>query len=555
MRRFAFLILFAGGLLLPTPAAPAAEDREVLFYLAPSGLMAIEFQIAVEGKPFKQAWDEALDEQFQKLDKDQDGEIAGVERDLLPNTRLLRLMDPNGFANPVAPSLMDRKAFGSYMEKLGFQPFKINVAPAPNQMVSGSFVVSGMQNDPEQAAKLLFAKLDQDADGRLSRKEMDQAPASLAKLDLDQDETISAAELVPVNYNAYFGLGVRDTQRTNDQNPFLALSGRASHRQAATQLTARYDTREKDNALSRAEIALPEKLFAEHDIDGNGKWDFEEIQQYLKSPTPNITIRIRLRRQESAYAPGKSPKPAENTIEFQHGDELASSVKNGIGSLSLDAAQLEVSLERDRGGNIEGILKSQFGSMDADNNGYIDKEESQRFGQFTQFFQELDRDRDGKLFFEEITAGVLPVAKLMRNQIQISVTDRGKDLFRILDSNGDNRLSLREFWDMPNRAALWAKDGEGGIALADVPQQYRLVAGLGQFNLFNRFNGVVVARPIGGSAPTIRASNSGPMWFQKMDRNADGDISRKEFLGTIEDFQKLDQNNDGLIAPDEAERS
>ena len=45
----------------------------------------------------------------------------------------------------------------------------------------------------------------------------------------------------------------------------------------------------------------------------------------------------------------------------------------------------------------------------------------------------------------------------------------------------------------------------------------------------------------------------GPTWFRKMDRNADGDISRAEFLGTGEQFRKLDLDGDALIGIAEAE--
>ena len=43
------------------------------------------------------------------------------------------------------------------------------------------------------------------------------------------------------------------------------------------------------------------------------------------------------------------------------------------------------------------------------------------------------------------------------------------------------------------------------------------------------------------------------MWFQKMDRNRDGDVSRKEFLGTDEQFRAIDTDGDGLISVAEAE--
>ena len=37
-----------------------------------------------------------------------------------------------------------------------------------------------------------------------------------------------------------------------------------------------------------------------------------------------------------------------------------------------------------------------------------------------------------------------------------------------------------------------------------------------------------------------------------MDRNSDGDISRREFLGPRADFERLDGNHDGLIDAEEA---
>jgi hypothetical protein len=37
-----------------------------------------------------------------------------------------------------------------------------------------------------------------------------------------------------------------------------------------------------------------------------------------------------------------------------------------------------------------------------------------------------------------------------------------------------------------------------------------------------------------------------------MDRNHDGDVSAREFLGTAEDFRKLDADGDGLIDAKEA---
>ena len=39
------------------------------------------------------------------------------------------------------------------------------------------------------------------------------------------------------------------------------------------------------------------------------------------------------------------------------------------------------------------------------------------------------------------------------------------------------------------------------------------------------------------------------------DRNGDGDVSRREFLGTDEEFRKIDTDGDGLISREEAEKA
>jgi Ca2+-binding EF-hand superfamily protein len=194
------------------------------------------------------------------------------------------------------------------------------------------------------------------------------------------------------------------------------------------------------------------------------------------------------------------------------------------------------------------FLVSQFKTALGDRSALTkaDLEQDPTLSGLLELFRYADRNADNQLSLVELEDYLKLVELGMRAQIWIKVSDRGWNPFHVLDADGDERLSYQELAQAPNLLAGDAPEAKG------LPEQFQLTFG---GPVVASWGGVpipaIVKRPRSGTP----GAPKGPRWFQAMDRNGDGVVSPREFVGPPEVFQKLDANGDGVISAEEAARA
>jgi Ca2+-binding EF-hand superfamily protein len=587
-------------ILQPAASRPADGLPIDLAILLDRHIVTVRLNVRYAGAPYGELWQQFADSRFDSADTDHNGlldaeEFAAGKPLVTPapsntnNRNQVQLNRRRGQGTPVVDPADEVENNREMIPEVTRQEFVEFLRTGTNGPVriEASFL-------PSASSRALFRRLDTDHDEKLSVSECEHALETLRPLDLEEADVFTQNQLLTgtgnasTNGNFYFAADDMSQRATPVRlaAKLLRFSGPALSAAWADRIRQHFAAAgTKTNAernLRRSVMLYDPATLATIDADNDGALDQAELAHLQWSPIPNLELTVdqggpepALSSALSALSAQATPARARNrgpvqppvrtgTIEStrmcldrefrfepavqSHGFNLPATLTMGGEQIEISASGFVAANAQRRGAQLVNNLKR----FDSDKNDYLDEKELRRFGQ-NNGFMALDTNGDGKLYFSEIEEYVEAQTAAAAVRLLVTVVDHDHGLFESLDNDRDGRLARRELGQLASRVAAWDRDGDGQLAFDEVPRIYTVQVGQDQpqipLNRFFGFNNFAVNES--RRAPSQR----GPNWFTQMDRNSDGDVSRREFLGTASQFRSLDADGDQLIDADEAVRA
>ncbi|NQV25784.1 MAG: EF-hand domain-containing protein, partial [Rhodopirellula sp.] len=528
----------------------------------------IRVHLEVDGASFADAWRAYIQSLFSEIDTDNDGRLTLVEitsqtaspggttsRGQTASASAGNSASPGGKSSADVQRLVrdpdlwsaDRNPFDkairmdeltAYLVRRQRGPFQ-STDKAPPSLV-GSII-----------GESLFQLLDTDENRSLSTQELANAMTSLHRRDLDDDGTFGVGELNIASSDRFVArpspaptVGVRPFATLTPGSAPLDIL-REIERRYATAPTQTPDVRSTlSRKLVQAGLGFEADVFHSYDFDTDGTLDRDELRAMIRQPHPTVELVVRLGKRDEQ-------KPQVELIRATAGRKITvRRSSDGLVSIVMGDVQIEIAESVGGPDVARQYLLRQFAAADVDLNEYLEESEAANNDAFRASFDQFDEDGDGKLFKEELKTVVDSRTRAARSRTRMDVRNRGRDLFQILDDDRNSSLGRRELARAVERIELWDTDGDGEVSESEIPQLYQISFGPGQ----PQFRGVQIpgqAMPTGDDGAAVHSL--APLWFRKLDRNDDGELTRREFPGTRLEFQKLDQNSDRVIDTAEAE--
>jgi Ca2+-binding EF-hand superfamily protein len=501
--------------------APEEENLDVVVF-APVQPVLIRFRVQIDGRGFCTAWDQFVGRLHDYLDTNGNRVLTAQEArpgrwqqlfgNLLPfgdSGAPIPAGDPAALDSDPRDGKVSVDELSRYLHAvLGYEAYGVQTGIGPDPM-----------------AQSAFAHLDVDQDGLLEPAELAGAEGLILRLDSDEDEMVALAELRPYD-NPLAGQFDPDTG-----------AGRATIAAESDPIVP----------LTSAEVRrlVGQRLLRKYGAGAFGKADATGIDRFLLDPTPGLVLDVRLSRSPGVGAtlelagPGDPAGPLASKVKKTEEDDLV---------LDLESVEVRLGLS-DNVRDLRRFFAMRFSEADANKDGSLDRKEAEKARFLQPLFDPADRNGDDKVSQGEMTAYLDRSVDATQSRLMVTPGDSGRSVFAFLDADHDRRLGRRELRQAARQLKGFDRDGDGRVALAELPLVYEVHVGRGPF--FRRRG---VAYESYDAPPRRRpgALDAAVSWFRHMDRNHDGDVSPREFLGTADDFRRLDADGDGLIDPREA---
>ena len=522
-------------------------DKLEVVYLGDGRPIFLRFQISLHGKPARQVWQERIAELFKFLDRDSDQKLSEAET-----------------ANIPAPLSMLQLVQGNFQSPLGMMPDPRRGPQANNSLVGGKvtsqglgsfFRVSGLEpflsysrqtaDRSKGETDILFGILDRNKDGKLTKDEIDAAAETLAKLDADDNEILSPDELFgprPVTMQP---------NRMQDQmeapgatSGLLILNAEDAPSKLMYALLSHYD-KDSDQKLSKQELILPAGLFDKLDTDKDGFLDSNELGNLFENRIVEVDFSVELDR---SLLRGKVlTDPSDKALTKPELTLVSDGTTRLIVGMDLLTLQARGDLPESLEGFREGLLK-RFQGMQPKKGEAVPLQQLSQGSPIA--LGGADRNNDGKISEEELKSYLDVLFNLLTSCPIFTFTDSGQGLMAALDPHADSQLRLFDVRSAWSRMAGWDRDKDGAVSREEIPRQCHLLLSQG---VAGDGNGAFVrAAVLAAAASKSGTPLHGPIWFYKMDRNGDGVVSLREFLGSRAQFDAIDSDHDGFITLMEA---
>lgn len=539
-------------------AAADLDDVQDLLFLGPLRPVWIRLHIQVNRQSFRKVWRDNFHKLFIVADVNRDGVLDAKQppkpADGKPPPQLSEI---DAFAASAAAYLDQEatQAMAALKQLASEQEGRLSESAllAYAEQVAPPFAIApraASQNRLRVAmtpAPALFPLLDVDGDQTLTAEELAAAEERLANRDFNEDEVISPRELM-VAPDASLAAATEPVAERQTilpgVGPLFLLAREEPPARVADALLERYDA-DGDRQLKTGaggEIDLVAARLNGLDSDGDGQLSRDELIGFAaQGPDVELTCTIG----SGSYVPRAQRKKLVHAKVLIDGPDVKAP-RNGFDLALGDAALTLRTNHRDPSqNNADG---PELRNFDSDGNGYLEPKEVKDNPELAAAFVSLDLDGNGKLFADEFQLFAQRQQRGAASRLLLEVTDGGQQLLGVLDAVPDSVLSLRELRSAAEALSRGDMNGDGRLAGNEIPSRV-------QIDLSR--NTPAGARTMSQQPMTeereLSASPTGPVWFQKLDRNRDGDLSRREFVGPAEIFDRLDRDHDGLVSAEEAE--